>query len=165
MTMTLPEATTDPDVRRLLTGEEFNAVLHTIERDNPDLSSDAAARVLVEAIKFVATGALFPGHGMRPSRSVDKGWHALILHTATYAALCQRLGRFVHHRPDVPGSLPALALSFDQTQQLMVQAGFAPDRTLWFNPGDGMTMGEDCGDGGPCCKWCDPNEPKPEPKD
>jgi len=38
-----------------------------------------------------------------PMRIVDEMWHELMLHTRTYAALCERwFGGFVHHEPDAP---------------------------------------------------------------
>ncbi|MET8749113.1 hypothetical protein ABZW32_03355 [Streptomyces sp. NPDC004667] len=48
-------------------------------------------RVVVEGLKFVAAAAA-GARGIAPSRVVDEGWHALILHTAIYNGLCERLG-------------------------------------------------------------------------
>ncbi len=42
----------------------------------------------------------FPDARLRPSRVVDEGWHALILHTRVYSELCEGVGRFVHHMPE-----------------------------------------------------------------
>ncbi len=67
---------------------------------NPGMSEDMAGRIVEEGIKFVAACSRNPGTGLAPSRIVDEGWHALILHTAMYAELCTKLGgTFVHHYP------------------------------------------------------------------
>lgn len=162
MTTTLPERTASPEARArgLISTQEFLAVSHTIRREDAEMTQTQAEHILTEALKFVATGALFPARGMRPSRAVDLGWHALILHTAIYADLCHRLGRFVHHRPSSPSDGAALSLSLDQTQALMAEAGYAPDPLMWLRPGDGAIMSENP----PCCDWCDPSKPRPAPK-
>jgi hypothetical protein len=120
--------------RSLVGDEEFSHVVATVFGDNEGMEQRAAERIVEEALKFVATCAATNGQGMRPSRAVDKGWHALILHTHTYERLCSRLGRFVHHRLDKPASAGARTEALDRTQELMAQAGYEPDRTLWLQP-------------------------------
>jgi hypothetical protein len=156
MTTTLPELASDQlmQVRELISAQEFRAVTHTIRRRHPELGADKAPRVLEEALKFVATGARFPGCGIRPSAEVDKGWHALILHTAIYARLCAGLGRFVHHHPDAPSCAKAHTDALDKTRELMLAAGFMADPTLWPT-GESAKCGPN-GDGD-CCDTCDPN--------
>ncbi|MGW8552688.1 hypothetical protein [Streptomyces tubercidicus] len=88
--------------RSLLSEEQFAAVCSTVQTDNPDLSENDAAAILTEALAFVAACAQFPAARLVPSRVVDAGWHALILHTQTYAEMCGRLGAFIHHRPETP---------------------------------------------------------------
>ncbi|MEV3897891.1 hypothetical protein [Streptomyces anulatus] len=59
------------------------------------MSQAMAGRIVEEGLKFVAACSRNPGVGLAPSRIVDEGWHALLLHTAMYARLCG----FVHHFP------------------------------------------------------------------
>ncbi|MFE5591431.1 glycine-rich domain-containing protein [Streptomyces sp. NPDC056549] len=132
-TTTLP-AVKDP--RDLITPDEFDGVAATVVDDNPDVERHDAERIVEEALKFVAAGAQFPG-GMRPSRTVDAGWHALILHTKVYAQLCKKLGLFVHHVPERPDPTRHDPTALERTQACIVQAGYAVDRTLWLGPSNG----------------------------
>ncbi|MFJ7205916.1 hypothetical protein ACIQWR_20560 [Streptomyces sp. NPDC098789] len=72
------ETTIARDARSLLSTAEFEGVVATVSSNNPDISSTDAAGVTLEALKFVAAAAQSPG-SMRPSRTVDEGWHCLIL--------------------------------------------------------------------------------------
>lgn len=130
--------------RDLISAEEFTNVVATTLRDNEDMEQATAELITVEALKFVATCAVTGGVGMRPSRAVDKGWHALILHTHIYERLCSRLGRFVHHRPDQPELAGARTEALDHTQELMTEAGYEPERTLWLQASGAAE----------CCDYC-----------
>jgi hypothetical protein len=141
------------DARALLSEDALAAVTATVQSDNAPMDKDRASRIVVEALKFVATAAKCPESQMRPSKLVDMGWHALILHTARYAELCARLGRFVHHIPDQPPSAHGGTGSLHQTQDLMAAAGYPPDRTLWLR----SSGAAECEGGpAPCCKSCGP---------
>ncbi|MEU4616647.1 glycine-rich domain-containing protein [Streptomyces umbrinus] len=133
----------------LISEEELAAVVATVLRDHDDLERSTAERIVEEALKFVAACAAFPGERLRPSRAVDKGWHALILHTHTYERLCSRLGRFVHHMPDLPDHAAAPAEALERAPEVMTTAGYEPDRTLWLQPSGAAE----------CCDYC------PFPKD
>lgn len=72
-------------------------------------------------------------------RIVDEMWHELVLHTARYAALCQRwFGRFVHHLPEGDASAPGSTVApFDaaaaETQWRYFAAELGVDRLLrWY---------------------------------
>ncbi|QHF93157.1 hypothetical protein DEH18_03760 [Streptomyces sp. NHF165] len=84
---------------------------------------------------FVAACARPHHHALRPSKLVDKGWHALIVHTTIHAQLCARLGEFVHHVPDTEshgtGRRPG-AGDMDRTQRAITAAGYTPDPLLWL---------------------------------
>jgi hypothetical protein len=142
-------------VRSLISEDEFAAVVATVLRDNEGMEQVVAERITEEALGFVAACARTDGAGMRPSRAVDKGWHALILHTHTYQGLCARLGRFVHHRPDQPPSVGARADALERTRELMTEAGYEPDHTLWLRPSGAA----ECEGGpAPCCDYCGPGK-------
>ncbi|WP_107422737.1 hypothetical protein [Streptomyces niveus] len=124
------------DVRDLLTAEELAAVTTTVQLSNPGTAVELAERIVLEAVKFEAACAASPTLRLTPSRVVDEGWHALILHTRVKANLASRLGYFVHHVPEAPDpgrrDVDALLL----TQTAIEGAGYVPDPKLWAGPTD-----------------------------
>lgn len=127
------------DVRTLL-GGAFGAVRATVVDNNPGMGEQTAGRIVDEAVKFMATAARFPREVIVPSRVVDEGWHALILHTRTYRELCDRLGLFVHHTPERPDPARYSARSIERTTALIEKAGFPVDAELWGSPSQGLAM-------------------------
>ncbi|MET8297383.1 hypothetical protein ABZW02_25495 [Streptomyces sp. NPDC005180] len=135
MTLTL-----DPgvrDARALLSADDFMAVTATVAKDNPDIGWTMAERITLEGIKFVAAAAS-GARGIAPSRVVDEGWHALILHTAIYNGLCERLGGFVHHYPEPPDSGRYDPEFIDRTMAAIEAAGYPVDLELWRGPNNGV---------------------------
>ncbi|MFJ3883580.1 hypothetical protein ACIPW5_39795 [Streptomyces sp. NPDC090077] len=129
---TKPHTPPTPALDGLLCDAQLSAVRATVLDDNPGMEPELAARIVTEAIKFIATAAR-GADTMTPSRLVDKGWHALILHTSLYSQLCAHLGGFVDHYPTpqaAEGDLDAL----DWTIQSIERAGFSVDRHLWAEP-------------------------------
>ncbi|KOU22676.1 hypothetical protein ADK51_19755 [Streptomyces sp. WM6368] len=131
------------DARTLIPAADFEIVAYTVSGANPDMSQANAERIVVEALKFVAAAAQFPG-GMRPSRTVDEGWHKLIEHTIAYARLCEQLGRFVHHKPELPDPHRYTPGALDHTLDRIRAAGFEPDMELWTSPLDGIPVAANC---------------------
>ncbi|MFI0219385.1 glycine-rich domain-containing protein [Streptomyces lydicus] len=122
------------EVRDLLAPDAFRGVVATVMDNNPGMDEPTARRVVEEALKFVVAAAKFPTTSIRPSRLVDEGWHALILHTALYAKLCARLGHFVHHHPDGPDAPDHDPAAHLRTVALIEEAGFSADTELWTVP-------------------------------
>lgn len=131
------------DTTTLLTNDEMSRVLVTVRDNNPSMSESLGRRIVGEAAKFVAAGAQYDVP-MAPSRVVDEGWHALILHTALYAGLCRRFGRFVHHHPGYnPMNYDPKIL--DRTRAVIERAGYNVDPDLWTAPtDDGITVAANC---------------------
>lgn len=148
------------DARTLLTADEFKAVAATVRKDNPGMETTVSERITLEGIKFVAVAAT-GAKGIAPSRVVDEGWHALILHTALYARLCDRLGgQFVHHFPELPDSGRYDPGFIDRTMAAITAAGFTVDRELWLAPDAGhIEVGASCQHS----PNCGPIEPGPTP--
>ncbi|MER6557222.1 hypothetical protein ABT300_05555 [Streptomyces sp. NPDC001027] len=122
--------------RMLISDEEFAGCRATVMDGNPDMAAEMAGRIVEEGLKFVAACSANPGVGLAPSRIVDEGWHALILHTAVYAELCQRLGgAFVHHYPgwDPTNYDPPI---LDRTREKIGELGWEADPQLWGPPSD-----------------------------
>lgn len=119
-----------------LTRDQLDAVITTVLDNNPGMERDLAARIVAEGIKFVVAGAKSPTKALAPSRVVDEGWHALILHTQLYADLCARHGRFVHHHPGYdPENFDPNILA--RTQETIELSGYTIDVELWAGPRDG----------------------------
>ncbi|WP_199834458.1 glycine-rich domain-containing protein [Streptomyces sp. NRRL F-5755] len=151
----------DP-ARALLPASEFLAVSETIAAGNKGMPKATAEQVLVQALAFVATAARYRGAAIAPSRVVDEGWHALILHTAPYSALCRRLGGFVHHYPQPPDPQRQSQAVIDHTTALITEAGFVVDGELWLRPAEGsVPVAADCGHTPP--GGCGPIGPTPQP--
>ncbi|MEV5062120.1 hypothetical protein AB0K94_13675 [Streptomyces sp. NPDC053794] len=113
----------------------FEGCRGTVMDANPGMLHGMAGRIVEEAIKFVAVCARNPDTGLTPSRIVDEGWHALILHTAVYAELCDGLGVFVHHYPgyDPTHYDPSI---LDRTRTVIAELGWEADPELWGPPSD-----------------------------
>ncbi|MGI5349817.1 hypothetical protein ACQEU8_16735 [Streptomyces sp. CA-250714] len=153
-------APAETGARHLLPAGQFAAAARTIRTNNPGMSEDIAERITAEALAFVATAAQPHDGGLRPARTVDEGWHALILHTRIYAALCDHLGGFVHHIPEPPDPSRHDASELDRTQQAITAAGYRTDPLLWLPPRDRtIPVAADCEHGpgspeGSCSDSC-----------
>ncbi|GAA1163988.1 hypothetical protein F4556_002346 [Kitasatospora gansuensis] len=151
----------NPDL--LLTDSQFASVVNTILDNNPSMTTDMAKRIAVEGIRFVVTGALRPELAMAPSRIVDEGWHALIMHTTLYADLCERFGQFVHHAPGFdPDHFDPDIL--ENTQRAIQGVGFEVDADLWRAPDDNslVSVAANC-QHAPNCSTIKPTKPGEKP--
>ncbi|MFF9482596.1 glycine-rich domain-containing protein [Streptomyces sp. NPDC014733] len=154
--MTITQQHTTPlevkSARELITPEAFTAVAGTVQRNNEGMAENVAEAITEEALKFVAACSAAPRARLKPSRVVDEGWHALILHTTVYAELCRSLHRFVHHvpeRPDVTRHNPGVLA---RTQEAIKVAGYKPDPLMWNGPADNTI---------PVAATCEHTEPPP----
>lgn len=128
---------TQRSARDLLSPKGFEAVVHTVQDNNEDMELSLAELIVEEALKFVDACALNPNVRLVPSRVVDEGWHALVLHTRMYRRLCYTLGHVVDHYPERPDPSRHDPEASDRTQAAIVRAGYAVERTLWLGPTDG----------------------------
>lgn len=135
--MSTPTSVRDP--RALLEPAVFSGVVSTVLNNNPGMTPELAERITAEALKFLAAAANTPGSPIAPSPVVDEGWHALVLDTALYGQLCDRLGVFLHHRPELPQDVDYDPQLIARTLQAMERAGYTPDRQLWAGP-DGQVF-------------------------
>lgn len=138
--------------RDLITPEAFTGVVATVQENNPGMELDVAERIVVEALAFVAACTRFPDDRLQPSRVVDEGWHALILHTSVYARLCRDLHRFVHHVPERPDQARYDRFALARTQARITEAGYDVDVRLWLSPSDNTI---------PVAAGCEHSEPPP----
>lgn len=137
----------------LISPEGFRAVAQTVQRANPGMAGNVAEAIADEALKFVAACAAAPKARLRPSRVVDEGWHALILHTQIYTGLSRRLGTVVHHVPEAPDPGRHDPDALARTQRAIRDAGYIPNPELWRAPTDSTI---------PVAADCEHSEPGPE---
>ncbi|MFJ2174304.1 hypothetical protein ACIOHE_15500 [Streptomyces sp. NPDC087851] len=147
------QAPTTRDARDLLTAEELAAVSATVQRNNLGMSIELAERITLEAVKFEAACASQPNARLKPSRVVDEGWHALILHTRVKARVAGRLGLFVHHVPEAPDASRHDPDALTRTQEAIEAAGYTPEPALWVGPSDTSI---------PVAAHCEHSPPPPE---
>ncbi|MFJ6645757.1 glycine-rich domain-containing protein [Streptomyces sp. NPDC091290] len=127
-----PVGTTDPIT--LVDPEVTDRLARRITADHPEITEATARRIVGQAAAFIAASGHQPGQSLAPSKLVDYGWHAFILHTVDYARFCQQVvGRFVHHVPtgeddETPGGPQATRA---RTLAAITAAGYAVDEELW----------------------------------
>ncbi|MET8172679.1 glycine-rich domain-containing protein [Streptomyces clavifer] len=127
-----PVGTTDPAT--LVEPEVMERLAVRISKDHPDTGLPTARRIVGQAAAFLVASAALPGAELSPSKAVDTGWHAWILHTVDYAAFCERVaGRFIHHvpTPDDESIKGGPAAARQRTLDAISAAGFRIDHDLW----------------------------------
>ncbi|MEY9997868.1 hypothetical protein ABIE67_010254 [Streptomyces sp. V4I8] len=132
-----PVGTTDPAA--LVDPEVTGRLVRRITVDHPDVGEATARRIVGQAAAFVAASGPEPGRMLVPSRMVDIGWHAFILHTVDYAHFCQRVvGHFVHHVPTGENEAPegGAAAARERTLAAITAAGYTVDEELWPDMAD-----------------------------
>ena len=100
MTVTTTQAApTATAMRALLPADLFDRVARRTAAEH-SMPADLADRSLAQTLTFLHAIAAHPGTTIHPTRVIDVSWHMLILHTADYHALCDRLaGHYLHHTP------------------------------------------------------------------
>jgi hypothetical protein len=153
-------ATLPADPRALIDASAYSCVVDTVLDNNPGMERDLADRIVAEALKFVAAVAKHRDRRMAPSRVVDEGWHALILHTWLYQQLCESLGGFVHHFPERPDPTRFNGVIIRRTTELIAESGYDADLRLWGNPQSGeIVVAASCQHTPPDCQVTCMNKP------
>ncbi len=159
-----PDPEPIPAIRALLADDQYDGVRATVLDNNPDMDEATAGRIVDEALKFVAACAQFPDVAIAPSRVVDEGWHALILHTQLYADLCTKLGgNFIHHVPERPDPSRHDADIMRRTVALIGEAGHSVEQDLWRSPDDALVLVAAKCQHSPNCGIKVEKRPKPPP--
>ena len=131
MTVTTAQPTLyDPET--LVPAALFTKLAARVERD-AKVDREHAERIMRQALAFLVACARNPEVPLSPSKAVDHGWHAFILHTREYADFCGRIaGHFIHHAPEDPGGerVDAVARN-ERTVEVMRRSGLPVDEELW----------------------------------
>ena len=86
--------------RSLISDELFDRLVRRIVQDD-HIEQQLAERIVDQAVAFLYACARTTDTPLRPSKTVDIGWHTFILHTRAYAEFCDDVaGRFIHHEPE-----------------------------------------------------------------
>lgn len=147
MNATHPETgTLKTSALHLITEDEADRLAALVIRDNEGVEDKQLALAIVdESLKFqLACASNTTGKALRPSRVVDMGWHATILHTEINFNVAAKIGRFIHHRPEGPQTLRRDASTLDVTQQAIRDAGYEPNAYLWGDKAETEIRGGDC---------------------
>lgn len=129
MTVTTVTAPTVPP--RELVSTELLGSLSLRVQDDEGTDPETAGRIVDQALGFLLACALNPGLRLAPSRRVDAGWHAFILHTREYAEFCDRVaGEFIHHVPAAAGEDGGGYAAVAATDAMRA-AGIPVDEDLW----------------------------------
>jgi hypothetical protein len=121
--------------RSLVSDELFERLTARVERDEGH-EPELAARIVDQALAFLGTCAVHRVEPLSPSRMVDAGWHAFVLHTREYHTFCRRIaGRFIDHVPtdNLPAGAGETASPLRRTVAAMQSLGYAVDDELWFS--------------------------------
>lgn len=135
----MTELMRDLNTGRSVVGEDlFDSIAQfVVLHDNETRAR--AEMIADQAVAFVVTAATATVP-MMPSDDVDKGFHALILHTKDYAELCeQQAGRFLHHNPR-PGGGPRDPEKVAASARAMKAAGFRVFDELWTVNGENLAQ-------------------------
>ena len=131
MTVTTARPTLyDPET--LVPAALFAKLAARVERD-AKVDREHAERIMRQALAFLLACARNPETPLAPSREVDHGWHAFILHTREYAEFCDRVaGEFIHHAPEDPETDRAETVARNEmTADVMRRSGLPVDEELW----------------------------------
>lgn len=154
--MTASAQKTAIQARTLVSDELFQKLTDDVLREDRELDvacshrvtdRGVAERIVDQAIAFVASAD--PDKFLRPSKRVDKGWHAFLGRTYEYAKFTAvHPGWFVHHDPDVDPVFGAEGRAIAAESVAAIQdAGFVVDLELWDNAASCGESG--CGAGRP----------------
>lgn len=129
-------AVTAPSVRErlesprdLIDAELFGKLVAHVRKEKPAAPADHAERVVEQALVFLVAAPTAPW--LSPTKAVDAGWHAFILHTADYAEFCARvLGTFIHHNPVCTDDIRSGA-ALQRTLEALQKTGYRVDPDLW----------------------------------
>jgi hypothetical protein len=127
---------TDPIA--ILGTDLFRRLATRIATDHPDIARPLAERIVTQMVAYLQLCAANTGPALVPSKMVDIGWHAFILHTMDYAEFCQRIaGRFLHHvpeeEPNHTRTAAKAAAAVGATVAALGKAGLPVDPELWFH--------------------------------
>ncbi|XVQ07272.1 glycine-rich domain-containing protein [Spirillospora sp. CA-255316] len=99
--------------------------------EDEQIPPDRAVRIVDQTLIFLKACADAPGRNLSPTKAVDPGWHAFILHTEDYANFCDTYaGAFIHHRPICNNDIRS-GTALGRTVEAIRATGYPIDWELW----------------------------------
>jgi hypothetical protein len=118
------------DSASMIKSELFDRLVSRIVEDE-GLERGYAERVMRQTLVFLRACADNPTTLLSPTNAVDIGWHTFVLHTADYAAFCEKMaGRFIHHNPICTGDIRS-GTALARTIKALEATGYPIDEQLW----------------------------------
>lgn len=127
---------TDADKVRCLQDWDLSEPCERVAREHPDWSAGRLTRAETGYRQFLFLRMTYPGTRLVPHVDVDEVWHAHILHTRSYMALCDALlGGYFHHTPTRGGQpSPQDIADYGHTRQLIRHHfGADKDPVVWLS--------------------------------
>ncbi|WP_254707058.1 glycine-rich domain-containing protein [Streptomyces lunaelactis] len=141
-------ATDQATGRRLVDAGLFERLVTFLEFEE-DMDRSRAERVMDQALAFIDMAGHRTDVPLSPSRKVDPGWHAFILHSHEYADFChRRFGAFLHHNP-LKGQRLRDGVAIKRTVRAIEEMGYVVDHELWGTAAE-CNAPSCCGDGDGC---------------
>ncbi|WP_254710038.1 glycine-rich domain-containing protein [Streptomyces lunaelactis] len=141
-------ATDQATGRRLVDAGLFERLVTFLEFEE-DMDRPRAERVMDQALAFIDMAGHRTDVPLSPSRKVDPGWHAFILHSHEYADFChRRFGAFLHHNP-LKGQRLRDGVAIKRTVRAIEEMGYVVDHELWGTAAE-CNAPSCCGDGDGC---------------
>ncbi|WP_254709060.1 glycine-rich domain-containing protein [Streptomyces lunaelactis] len=141
-------ATDQATGRRLVDAGLFERLVTFLEFEE-EMDRPQAERVMDQALAFIDMAGHRTDVPLSPSRKVDPGWHAFILHSHEYADFChRRFGAFLHHNP-LKGQRLRDGAAIKRTVRAIEEMGYVVDHELWGTAAE-CNAPSCCGDGDGC---------------
>ncbi|MFD4997381.1 glycine-rich domain-containing protein [Streptomyces buecherae] len=125
-----------------LVNEETFARIVLFMVNDPQFQEDPkhAPGILDQALAYYGAVAVHAGDPLMPSEAVDRGVHAILLHTRESHDLFNRIaGRFLHHNPHPErGGRPAASLA--ETKAAIRDAGYVVQDKFWATVEGGVSQ-------------------------
>lgn len=122
--------------KSLINEETWQKLIGYIVQEK-NIERSLAERILDQALGFLKLISLSPGCTFCPSKMVDIGWHAFLMHTRDYIAFCREInGQYIHHEPTPVEIVVVRTGGVTETVRAMKAKGIVVDEELWANRGD-----------------------------
>ncbi|RSM50916.1 hypothetical protein DMA12_00685 [Amycolatopsis balhimycina DSM 5908] len=134
--------------RDLVSAELFDRLVTRIAREQAEVTRGLAARIMDQALAFLAACGADRGASLSPSELVDIGWHTFLMYTKEYRKFCDRVTHgFIHHVPNDDGQETGAEVGdrveIARTMDAVAAAGFAVDPQVWLARAAKCNSGDD----------------------
>lgn len=141
--------TSSPPNKSLIDEQTWEKLVSYIVKEK-GMNRPLVERIMDQALGFLKLISLCPGRTFCPSKKVDIGWHAFLMHTRDYIAFCNRInGQYIHHEPTPVEIVVAQTGGVAETVRSMKANSIFVDDALWAGVGRDAVDGS-CSANGTC---------------